>query len=84
MQLHFDLNEISKIDWGSILPIIIPFFLVTLLLIMIALIDLYRHRATREHVLMWTFFILFFNTIGPILYFAIGRKDVHEHAIRNQ
>lgn len=84
MQLHFGVNEISEIDWGFFLPIIIPFFLVTLLLIMIALIDLYRHRSRRQNVFLWTLLIIFFNTIGPILYFVIGRGDVNEHAIRNK
>ncbi|MEK4229557.1 PLD nuclease N-terminal domain-containing protein [Solibacillus sp. FSL H8-0538] len=84
MQLHYGFEELTQIDWGSILPILIPFFLIAFLLIMIALIDLYRHRKTRENVLMWTIVILLFNTIGPILYFAIGRKEVHEHAISNR
>jgi predicted cobalt transporter CbtA len=45
------------------------------ILILTALIDLYRHRKTRKNVLIWTLIILFANTIGPILYFVIGRKD---------
>ncbi|MFJ7951411.1 PLD nuclease N-terminal domain-containing protein [Lysinibacillus sp. NPDC096418] len=83
MKLHYGFDDLSKIDWSSILPIIIPFLLVGFLLILIALVDLYRHRALRENVLMWTIIIVFFNTIGPILYFVIGRKDVNKHAIRD-
>ncbi|MFJ7734911.1 PLD nuclease N-terminal domain-containing protein [Lysinibacillus sp. NPDC097287] len=84
MKLHYGFDNISKIDWSSILPIIIPFLLVGFLLILVALVDLYRHRTTRENVLIWTIVIVFFNTIGPILYFVIGRKDVNKHATRNQ
>jgi hypothetical protein len=45
------------------------------LLVLIALIDLYRNRKRRENVLIWALIILFVNTFGPILYFVIGRKD---------
>lgn len=83
MKLHYGFDDLSQIDWSSILPIIIPFLLVGFLLILIALMDLYRHRALRENVLMWAIIIVFFNTIGPILYFVIGRKDVNKHAIRD-
>ncbi|EON70865.1 PLD nuclease N-terminal domain-containing protein [Lysinibacillus sphaericus] len=84
MKLHYGIDELSHIDWASILPILLPFLLVGFLLILIALIDLYRYRKVRENVLMWTIVIVLFNTIGPILYFTIGRKDVNERALRNQ
>ncbi|MFJ7918626.1 PLD nuclease N-terminal domain-containing protein [Lysinibacillus fusiformis] len=83
MKLHYGFDEISQLDWASILPILLPFLLVGSMLILIALIDLYRHRNRRENVLMWTIIIVFFNTIGPVLYFMIGRKDVNTHALRN-
>ncbi|MBD8520236.1 PLD nuclease N-terminal domain-containing protein [Lysinibacillus fusiformis] len=83
MKLHYGFDEISQLDWASILPILLPFLLVGFMLILIALFDLYRHRNRREHVLMWTIIILFFNTIGPVLYFMIGRKDVNTRALRN-
>ena len=83
MKLHYGFDEISQLDWASILPILLPFLLVGSILILIALIDLYRNRNRRENVLMWTIIIVFFNTIGPVLYFMIGRKDVHTRALRN-
>lgn len=83
MKLHYGFDEISQLDWASILPILLPFLLVGSMLILIALIDLYRNRNRRENVLMWTIIILFFNTIGPVLYFMIGRKDVNTRALRN-
>lgn len=83
MKLHYGFDEISQLDWASILPILLPFLLVGSILILIALIDLYRHRNRRENVLMWTIIIVFFNTIGPVLYFMIGRKDVNTRALRN-
>jgi len=83
MKLHYGFDEFSQIDWGSILPILLPFLIVGFLLIIIALFDLYRHRDTRENILMWTIIILFFNTIGPVLYFVLGRKDVNKRALRH-
>ncbi|MGE7763028.1 PLD nuclease N-terminal domain-containing protein [Peribacillus sp. NPDC097895] len=75
MKLHYGLDDLKDIDFMAFIPIILPFLAVGLLLVSIALIDLYRHRNTRENVLIWTFVILFVNTIGPILYLVIGRKD---------
>lgn len=74
MKLHYGLNELKDIDWFAVLQIALPFMLVGLTLILIALVDLYKHRKERANVVLWTIVILFFNTIGPILYFTIGRK----------
>ncbi len=83
MKLHYGFEDLHQIDWASILPILLPFLFVGFLLIVIALVDLYRHRESRENILMWTVIILFFNTIGSVLYFVIGRKDVNKRALRN-
>ncbi|MGD6959481.1 PLD nuclease N-terminal domain-containing protein [Rossellomorea aquimaris] len=75
MQLHYGLNDYKDVDFMAFLPIILPIIVVGTLLVLIALIDLYRHRKTRKNVLIWTLNILFANTLGPILYFVIGRKE---------
>ncbi|WP_144510806.1 PLD nuclease N-terminal domain-containing protein [Bacillus sp. FJAT-22090] len=75
MQLHYGLEELGDIDWTGILPLVLPFLAVGFILILIAWIDLFRHRKTRKNVFMWALIIFFFNTIGPILYFTVGRKD---------
>lgn len=73
--MHYGLNDLNDIDVMSVLPIVLPVMIIGLILILTALIDLYRHRKTRKNVLIWTLIILFANTIGPILYFVLGRKD---------
>jgi len=83
MKLHYGIDDLNQLDWASILPIILPFLFVGFVLIIVALFDLYRHRDTRENILMWAIIILFFNTIGSVLYFIIGRKDVNKRALRN-
>lgn len=74
MQLQYGLNDLKAIDWSAILPIILPIMLISFILIVTALVDLYRYRKIRENVILWTIIIIFLNTIGPILYFTIGRK----------
>lgn len=83
MQLHYGLNDLKDVDFMALLPIILPIIVVGTLLVLIALIDLYRHRNSRENVLIWTLIILFANTLGPILYFVIGRKDSENLEIRD-
>ncbi|MEH6939846.1 PLD nuclease N-terminal domain-containing protein [Bacillus sp. JJ664] len=75
MQLHYGFDDLKDFDFMAYLPIIFPVIAVSALLILIALIDLYRHRKTRENVVFWTIVVIFANTFGPILYFVIGRKD---------
>jgi predicted cobalt transporter CbtA len=75
MQIHYGFDELKDIDFMAFIPIILPFIAVGFLLVLIALIDLYRHRKTRKNVLVWTLIILLINTIGPILYFVIGREE---------
>ncbi|PHB58097.1 PLD nuclease N-terminal domain-containing protein [Bacillus wiedmannii] len=75
MKIHYGLNDLKDIDIMAFLPIIFPVIVVGALLVLIAFIDLYRHRKTRKNVLVWTLIILFVNILGPIMYFVIGRKD---------
>ncbi|MFF2589552.1 PLD nuclease N-terminal domain-containing protein [Peribacillus butanolivorans] len=75
MQLHYGWDEFKNIDIMSFLPIILPVIAIGFILVLIALIDLYRHRKMRKNVLLWTLIIIFVNTLGPILYFVFGRKD---------
>lgn len=75
MKLHYGLSDLKELDFMTFLPVILPVIALGTLLVLIALIDLYRNRKRRENVLIWALIILFVNTFGPILYFVIGRKD---------
>lgn len=75
MQLHYELNDFMNIDIMALLPIVLPVIVLGTLLILIALVDLYRHRKIRKNVFIWTLIVLLVNTFGPILYFILGRKD---------
>jgi heme/copper-type cytochrome/quinol oxidase subunit 4 len=75
LKLHYGIDELGEIDILAFLPIILPLATIGIILGLTALIDLYRNRERREHVLMWTLIIILANTIGSILYFVIGRKE---------
>jgi len=59
----------------DILPFLIPLILIQLGLIIFALIDLIKREKTRGPKWVWVLVILFFNLLGPIIYFVIGRED---------
>lgn len=59
------------INW----KIIAPLLLIQAVLTMIALFDLFKAEKTRGPKALWMSIIIFIATLGPILYFIIGRRD---------
>ena len=58
------------------LPLLIPLILIQLGLMAAALVDLARReRVAGGAKWIWALVIIFVNTLGPLLYFAFGRKD---------
>ncbi|MGG3470104.1 PLD nuclease N-terminal domain-containing protein [Neobacillus pocheonensis] len=57
------------------LPILMPIFIIQLILLIVAIIDLVRIEKTNGPKWLWAIIILFVNLIGPILYFVIGRRN---------
>ncbi len=72
MKANLDLNNI---DFDILSPVILPIIAIILLLIIFALVDLYRNKSRRKNVLVWTIIIILVIPLGPILYFILGRKD---------
>jgi hypothetical protein len=62
---------------GQVILLLLPVLLIQLALIVVALYDLLRpERLVRgDSKLMWGIIIVVINIIGPILYFAIGRRE---------
>lgn len=60
----------EQINWALIAPLLI----VQVVLAIVALIDIARIHATNGPKWVWVLIVLFINTIGPIVYFIIGRK----------
>lgn len=62
---------IDSINWA----IVAPFFIIQLILLLVAIIDLVKIEKTNGPKWLWAIIILVVNIIGPILYFVIGRRN---------
>jgi hypothetical protein len=63
----------------DLLPILIPFAILQLGLMVAALIHILTHKHYRFGTrLMWILIALLVSTIGPILYFILGRGEAEE------
>jgi hypothetical protein len=60
---------------SSLIPFLIPIFLLQLGLMGFALVDLIRRERTKGPKWVWWLVIIFFNLIGPIVYFVVGREE---------
>jgi hypothetical protein len=67
----------NDLGTGQLLLLLTPVILIQLGLIVLALRDLLRpDRLVRgDSKLMWGIIIVVINLIGPILYFAVGRRE---------
>lgn len=60
----------------EILPFLVPLFILQVVLLVIALVDLVRRDYVRGgNKIIWLVIIIFVNIIGPVLYLAIGRQE---------
>jgi hypothetical protein len=57
------------------LPLLVPIFLVELVLMVIAILDLVRRQKTRGPKWVWALVIFFVQMIGPIVYLVMGREE---------
>ena len=63
-------------DIKQYLPIIIPLAIIQLGLMIAALIHIFTHKHYRfGNRILWVVIAVLINTIGPILYFVIGRGE---------
>jgi len=61
------------------LPVIIPLAIIQLGLMIAALIHIFTHKHYRfGNRIIWVIIAVVVNTIGPILYFVIGRGEDDE------
>ncbi|HIX43345.1 Negative regulatory protein YxlE [Kurthia sp. 3B1D] len=62
----------DTLNWALIAPLIVIQFV----LMIMALIDIKRIHATNGPKWVWILVVIVVNTIGPIVYFIFGRKNV--------
>jgi hypothetical protein len=65
------MEELASIPWKLIMPLIG----LQLILMIVALVDIIRHKRTKGPFIMWIFIVVLGNLIGPILYFIFGRQQ---------
>ena len=65
----------SFAQFQQFIPLLVPIFVIQLILLVVALLDLRKQSTTRGPKWMWVLVIVFLNLIGPILYFVMGRKE---------
>ncbi len=59
--------------WQILLILIFGIF--GLILPIIALIDIVRHEFSGSNKIVWVLIVIFFNFLGSILYFIVGRNQ---------
>lgn len=62
---------LADLNWALIAPILV----IQVVLLIIALVDLIRIEKTNGPKWVWAIVILLIGTIGPILYFIVGRRS---------
>lgn len=65
------MEALANIPWGLIAPLLV----LQLVLAVVVIIDIARIHDTRGPKWMWVVIALFVNTLGPIAYFIVGRKQ---------
>jgi len=62
---------------GQYVILILPLAILELILLVVALVDLLRREPgqVRGSKILWALVILLVGTVGPILYFVVGRKE---------
>lgn len=63
-------------DPTGLIAILLPLIVVQVILLVAALYDLTRpgRRVRGDSKAMWALIVIFVSTIGPILYFLVGRE----------
>jgi len=58
------------------LPVLIPLVVIQVGLMVAALIHIFTHKRYRfGNRIIWVIIVVVVNTIGPIVYFVLGRGD---------
>lgn len=66
------MDALQTIPWALIAPL----FVVQIILMIVALLDLRKAYATNGPKWMWVLIIVCVNMLGPIAYFIAGKKQV--------
>jgi Mn2+/Fe2+ NRAMP family transporter len=76
MGIHISFEQLL-----NLLPLFVPIILLQLVLIITSLISILRKEASFDKKLIWLVVVLVVTFIGPVIYFAIGSKQLDKESI---
>lgn len=60
----------------AMLPFLVPLAIIQFGLMIAALVSIFKHQEFKVgNQVVWIIIVIVVNIIGPILYFALGRKE---------
>ncbi|HLQ71173.1 MAG TPA: PLD nuclease N-terminal domain-containing protein [Bacillota bacterium] len=65
------LDALQALNW----QIIAPFLIIQIILMIIALVDLWKADKVNGPKWMWALIIVIINIVGPVVYLIIGRRE---------
>jgi len=87
MEWNVGLNGFNDIDPEMLRLIIIvsiPLVIVSLILMIAALVNLFKKQITGSDKIIWALIIIFIDLIGPILYFAVGSNYLDQKIAKRE
>lgn len=60
----------------NLIPLLAPIILVQAVLMIVSLISILRKNASFDKKMIWMIVVLVIGLIGPVIYFAIGAKQL--------
>lgn len=62
----------------NLIPILVPIILLQGVLMIVSLISILRKNASFDKKLIWMIVVIAVSLIGPVIYFALGAKQLDE------
>ena len=64
-------------DATGLIAVLAPLLILQVILLVVALYDLTRpsRRVRGDNKVVWALIVIFVSTIGPLLYFLVGREQ---------
>lgn len=70
--------HISIEQFIHLLPLFMPIIILQVVLIITAIVSILKKEASLERTILWIVISLGITIIGPVIYFAIGSKQLEK------